>query len=92
MKDLGKQAEALAPGTTFVTLTKSLPSSCFKILHSKQYQMSWGNATALVQERIATPVVTTTTTTTTTAKPTTETTTATTTSTSMTKAIETNSS
>lgn len=42
-------------GSFFITLTKRLPSSHFKVLESEMYNMSWGGATVYVQQKVTHP-------------------------------------
>eukprot|EP01041_Mallomonas_annulata_P009260 gene9260-19221_t len=48
MMKIAQRAEEMNPGSRFVTLTKSLPSSLFTISDSRRYAMSWGAATCYI--------------------------------------------
>jgi hypothetical protein len=55
MNDLARSCEQLREGTYVITLTKSLQSTHFQVVESKQYPMSWGMATALTQKKVLPP-------------------------------------
>ena len=49
---ISSMAEKLRPGTIFISLTQSLPSPCFEIIHQYTLPMSWGAATCFIQQRL----------------------------------------
>eukprot|EP00823_Brevimastigomonas_motovehiculus_P008203 TRINITY_DN7486_c0_g1_i1.p1 TRINITY_DN7486_c0_g1~~TRINITY_DN7486_c0_g1_i1.p1 ORF type:complete len:331 (-),score=75.70 TRINITY_DN7486_c0_g1_i1:1034-2026(-) len=56
MKSLSSLCEKMDVGSYVVTFTKQLDSSHFKIIYSKQHEMSWGLATVIVHQKIRAPV------------------------------------
>jgi hypothetical protein len=52
MDAMGRRAEALKPGSFFITFTKGLSSPHFEILERKRYKMSWGPATVYIHRRL----------------------------------------
>jgi hypothetical protein len=52
MAKLSKHAEAMRPGTRFISLTIGLTSPKFKLISKQDFLMSWGQATALIHERL----------------------------------------
>mmetsp|Transcript_16603 Transcript_16603/g.27706 ORF Transcript_16603/g.27706 Transcript_16603/m.27706 type:complete len:323 (+) Transcript_16603:31-999(+) len=53
MRQLGDIAgEKMKVGSRFISLTKQLPSSKFKLLDRRQYVMSWGEATCFTMLRL----------------------------------------
>merc|ERR1712146_416915 len=52
MGALAKQAVNMKKGSFFISLTKRLPSSEFKVIENELYNMSWGGATVYVHQKI----------------------------------------
>ena len=53
MRKLAEKAELLKSGAFFVTFTKRLPSSSWKVLEYERHVMSWGEATVYIQQKVA---------------------------------------
>mmetsp|Transcript_3757 Transcript_3757/g.3880 ORF Transcript_3757/g.3880 Transcript_3757/m.3880 type:complete len:298 (+) Transcript_3757:68-961(+) len=51
MISISHLAEQLKPGAKIITLTKPLSSTCFEILDSRRYAMSWGAATCYIHRK-----------------------------------------
>mmetsp|Transcript_6864 Transcript_6864/g.9220 ORF Transcript_6864/g.9220 Transcript_6864/m.9220 type:complete len:397 (+) Transcript_6864:49-1239(+) len=52
MEAMSKAAEAMAPGSIFISFTKGLCSPKFEVLDKKRYKMSWGPATVFIHRRL----------------------------------------
>jgi hypothetical protein len=52
MSKLSKHAEGMKPGARFISLTIGLTSPEFKLISKQDFLMSWGQATALIHERL----------------------------------------
>ncbi len=55
MEKLAALAAGMKQGSFFVTLTKKLPSSDWKVLDETLYMMSWGGATVVTQQKMTPP-------------------------------------
>mmetsp|Transcript_26649 Transcript_26649/g.42247 ORF Transcript_26649/g.42247 Transcript_26649/m.42247 type:complete len:320 (-) Transcript_26649:190-1149(-) len=55
MENIAKQAVSLKTGACVVTLTRPMVSPYFRLLDSKKYSMSWGDATAHIHIRTEKP-------------------------------------
>eukprot|EP00954_Amorphochlora_amoebiformis_P008442 655626-Amorphochlora_amoeboformis.AAC.1 len=52
MQQLAQAAHSMKKGTFFITFTKELPSAAWKVLESERHNMSWGQATVYIQQKI----------------------------------------
>mmetsp|Transcript_2283 Transcript_2283/g.4206 ORF Transcript_2283/g.4206 Transcript_2283/m.4206 type:complete len:244 (-) Transcript_2283:278-1009(-) len=52
MQQLAQAAHSMRKGTFFITFTKELPSTAWKVLESERHNMSWGQATVYIQQKI----------------------------------------
>jgi SAM-dependent methyltransferase len=51
IRTVAELAKNMLPGSIMVTVFQPLPSAFFELVHSGQYQMSWGQARCYVQRR-----------------------------------------
>lgn len=51
LAEITKKADLLKPGSIVITMTWSLDSDKFFIMHQKSLNMSWGKATVIIQRR-----------------------------------------
>ncbi len=56
MQQLAKNSLRMKKGAFFITFTKELPSNAWKVLESERHNMSWGQATVYIQQKITDPV------------------------------------
>ncbi|ETI40932.1 hypothetical protein F441_13696 [Phytophthora nicotianae CJ01A1] len=49
---ISTEADQLAVGSYFVTVTKPLPSTRWQAMHEEKFHMSWGRATVIVQKKM----------------------------------------
>jgi len=52
MQQLAQAAQKMKKGSFFITFTKELPSTAWKVLESERHNMSWGQATVYIQQKI----------------------------------------
>eukprot|EP00471_Norrisiella_sphaerica_P001102 CAMPEP_0184485302 /NCGR_PEP_ID=MMETSP0113_2-20130426/6924_1 /TAXON_ID=91329 /ORGANISM="Norrisiella sphaerica, Strain BC52" /LENGTH=246 /DNA_ID=CAMNT_0026866695 /DNA_START=37 /DNA_END=777 /DNA_ORIENTATION=+ len=52
MQQLAQGANKMKKGSFFITFTKELPSTAWKVLESERHNMSWGQATVYIQQKI----------------------------------------
>mmetsp|Transcript_14424 Transcript_14424/g.35148 ORF Transcript_14424/g.35148 Transcript_14424/m.35148 type:complete len:242 (-) Transcript_14424:454-1179(-) len=55
MQQLAQGANGMKKGSFFITFTKELPSTSWKVLESERHNMSWGQATVYIQQKITDP-------------------------------------
>jgi SAM-dependent methyltransferase len=56
MQQLAKNSLRMKKGSFFITFTKELPSNAWKVLESERHNMSWGQATVYIQQKITDPI------------------------------------
>mmetsp|Transcript_25278 Transcript_25278/g.49284 ORF Transcript_25278/g.49284 Transcript_25278/m.49284 type:complete len:247 (-) Transcript_25278:255-995(-) len=55
MQQLAKRADSMKKGSFFITFTKELPSKSWKVLEAERHNMSWGQATVYIQQKLTEP-------------------------------------